>query len=262
MSVETNHQTYSSEAMLGGISITDRPMEYRRASFISMDPPKHDEQRKVVSPIVAPMNLNKLSATIRERAGEHPRRAAAQRDVRLGAARVDRADHPDADDADGLPVRGSPQAGLLVGLRDRRCERRHRRRFRGEAAGDPDRGAGVLHRTLARARRGGTAARSDLDAGAWRVDARPDQPAAGVPGQPDAADRRRQRDDAQFDLGRRVGAEPLSRRVSQAARQSRPDPEPGAGGHPLADAGDAHAAHRAGRRRDRRQARSARATRW
>ena len=69
MSVETNHQTYSSDAMLGGISITDRPMEYRRASFISMDPPKHDEQRKVVSPIVAPMNLNRLSATIRERAG-------------------------------------------------------------------------------------------------------------------------------------------------------------------------------------------------
>jgi cytochrome P450 len=69
MAVETNHQTYSSEAMLGGISITDRPMEYRRASFISMDPPKHDEQRKVVSPIVAPMNLAKLSATIRERAG-------------------------------------------------------------------------------------------------------------------------------------------------------------------------------------------------
>ena len=78
--------------------------------------------------------------------GEHPRRAAAQRDVRLGAARVDRADHPDADHADGLPVRRSPQAGLLVGLRDRRRERRHRRRFRGEAAGDPDRGARLLHR--------------------------------------------------------------------------------------------------------------------
>ncbi len=38
MDVETNHQTYSSEAMLGGISITDRPMEYRRASFISIGP--------------------------------------------------------------------------------------------------------------------------------------------------------------------------------------------------------------------------------
>ena len=99
--------------------------------------------------------------------GEHPRCAAAQGDIRLGAARVDRADHPDADDTDGLPVRGSPQAGLLVRLRDCRCERRHRRRFRGEAAGDPDRGAGVLLRTLARARRGGTASRSDLDAGAW-----------------------------------------------------------------------------------------------
>src|SRR5262249_26119350 len=55
MSVEVDHHTYSSEAMLGGISITDRPVEYRRASFISMDPPKHDEQRRVVSPIVAPM---------------------------------------------------------------------------------------------------------------------------------------------------------------------------------------------------------------
>ena len=34
-----------------------------------MDPPKHDEQRKIVAPIVAPGNLAKLSATIRERAG-------------------------------------------------------------------------------------------------------------------------------------------------------------------------------------------------
>jgi cytochrome P450 len=68
MSVEVDHRTYSSEAALGGISITDRPMEYRRASFISMDPPKHDEQRKTVAPIVAPMNLNKLATTIRARA--------------------------------------------------------------------------------------------------------------------------------------------------------------------------------------------------
>jgi cytochrome P450 len=68
MSVEVDHRTYSSEASLGGITITDRPMEYRRASFISMDPPKHDEQRKIVAPIVAPANLSKLSATIRERA--------------------------------------------------------------------------------------------------------------------------------------------------------------------------------------------------
>ena len=33
MAVDTNHQIYSSEAMLGGITITDRPMEYRRAEL-------------------------------------------------------------------------------------------------------------------------------------------------------------------------------------------------------------------------------------
>src|SRR5690606_3201784 len=38
--------------------------------FIMMDPPKHDAQRKVVSPIVAPGNLAKLESTIRERAGK------------------------------------------------------------------------------------------------------------------------------------------------------------------------------------------------
>jgi cytochrome P450 len=36
--------------------------------FIAMDPPKHDEQRKTVSPIVAGPNLAKLEPIIRERA--------------------------------------------------------------------------------------------------------------------------------------------------------------------------------------------------
>jgi cytochrome P450 len=69
MAVDTNHKVFSSDAMLGGIVIRDVPMDSRRPSFISMDPPKHDEQRKVVSPIVAPGNLQNLSGTIRERAG-------------------------------------------------------------------------------------------------------------------------------------------------------------------------------------------------
>jgi cytochrome P450 len=69
MHVETHHQLYSSEARFGGITITDRPAEFRRRSFISSDPPYHDEQRRVVSPVVAPMNLQRLSGTIRERAG-------------------------------------------------------------------------------------------------------------------------------------------------------------------------------------------------
>ena len=69
LQVDTSHQIFSSAASLGGITLKDMPVDYRRDSFISMDPPKHDEQRKIVSPIVAPPNLAKLSGTIRERAG-------------------------------------------------------------------------------------------------------------------------------------------------------------------------------------------------
>ncbi len=67
MQVEARHQTYSSDAGLGGITITDRPMDFRRPSFISMDPPKHDEQRNVVSPIFAPANLRNMAEIIRDR---------------------------------------------------------------------------------------------------------------------------------------------------------------------------------------------------
>ena len=65
MQVEVNHQLYSSQA--GGIQIEDQPKDMERPSFIRMDPPRHDEQRKVVSPIVAPQNLANMEATIRER---------------------------------------------------------------------------------------------------------------------------------------------------------------------------------------------------
>ena len=55
--------------MMGGIVLRDVPPDSRRPSFISMDPPKHDQQRKIVAPIVAPMNLANLAGTIRQRAG-------------------------------------------------------------------------------------------------------------------------------------------------------------------------------------------------
>jgi cytochrome P450 len=60
---------FSSDAFNGGITLKDVPPDLRRPSFIAMDPPKHDQQRLVVSPIVAPGNLAQLSGTIRERAG-------------------------------------------------------------------------------------------------------------------------------------------------------------------------------------------------
>jgi cytochrome P450 len=68
MAIDTNHAVFSSEAALGGITIRDARPDLRRPSFISMDPPKHDAQRKVVSPIVAPANLAQMEPIIRERA--------------------------------------------------------------------------------------------------------------------------------------------------------------------------------------------------
>ncbi|MBI1260996.1 MAG: cytochrome P450 [Rhizobiales bacterium] len=73
MQVDTNHQTYSSEAGLGGIIIDDSIQKSSGAgaidlpNFIAMDPPRHDEQRKVVSPIVAPGNLAVMEPIIRGR---------------------------------------------------------------------------------------------------------------------------------------------------------------------------------------------------
>ncbi len=70
MAVDTNHQLFSSDVYRGGITIVDEgsgdapplPM------FIAMDPPRHDQQRKVASPIVAPANLARMEDLIRSRA--------------------------------------------------------------------------------------------------------------------------------------------------------------------------------------------------
>jgi len=67
MSVETNHQVFSSEP---AITIFDPEDDFRLPMFIAMDPPKHDAQRKTVSPIVSPANLMNLEPIIRERAAE------------------------------------------------------------------------------------------------------------------------------------------------------------------------------------------------
>jgi cytochrome P450 len=65
MHCEVHHDIYSNE--LGGIQIEDQPKTMDRPSFIRMDPPRHDEQRKVASPIVAPGNLANMAALIRQR---------------------------------------------------------------------------------------------------------------------------------------------------------------------------------------------------
>ena len=72
IAVDSNHQVFSSA---GGItlqskeSVAEMAKRPSRPSFISMDPPRHDEQRKTVSPVVAPSNLAAMAPVIRERAG-------------------------------------------------------------------------------------------------------------------------------------------------------------------------------------------------
>jgi cytochrome P450 len=65
MKVETNPRVFSSA---DGITLLDQETQYKLAMFIAMDPPKHDVQRLVVAPIVAPGNLANMAATIRQRA--------------------------------------------------------------------------------------------------------------------------------------------------------------------------------------------------
>jgi cytochrome P450 len=65
MTVETNHNVFSSEP---AITAFDPEEDFQLPMFIAMDPPKHDAQRKTVSPIVSPHNLMTLEPVIRERA--------------------------------------------------------------------------------------------------------------------------------------------------------------------------------------------------
>lgn len=72
MHVDTHHQIFSSKERLGGIALGGSPDQdetYALPMFIQEDPPKHDEQRRVVTPMFIPRNLADLEPLIRERAG-------------------------------------------------------------------------------------------------------------------------------------------------------------------------------------------------
>ena len=64
MAVDTNHADFSSEP---SITIFDPEDDFTMPMFIAMDPPKHDVQRKTVSPIVSPQNLHIMEPLIRSR---------------------------------------------------------------------------------------------------------------------------------------------------------------------------------------------------
>jgi cytochrome P450 len=77
MAIDTNHQVFSSAHGIGlppKASVLPAEAQTQIAaqsapSFISMDPPGHDIQRKTVSPAVAPARLAQMAPQIRERAG-------------------------------------------------------------------------------------------------------------------------------------------------------------------------------------------------
>ena len=73
--VDKNHRDFSADATNGGHVLgyenwftTDPDLQW--PMFLAMDPPKHDVQRKAVSPGVSPDNLKRMEATIRKNAEE------------------------------------------------------------------------------------------------------------------------------------------------------------------------------------------------
>jgi len=73
MAVDTDHEAFSSADGIVLQSLEAKAESEKRArgnSFIAMDPPGHDIQRKTVSPAVAPQNLQAMSPIIRAEAGK------------------------------------------------------------------------------------------------------------------------------------------------------------------------------------------------
>jgi len=78
MHVDTHHEEFSSDINNGGIRMGGRPRPkdaepdpmFHLPMFIMEDPPKHDDQRKVLAPSFTPNKLQELKVLIRERAGK------------------------------------------------------------------------------------------------------------------------------------------------------------------------------------------------
>jgi cytochrome P450 len=75
--VDTNHELFSSDSRKGGIRLggqmkpdSEPDPTFHLPMFIMEDPPKHDEQRKVVAPMFGPRHLAGFEPLIRERAGK------------------------------------------------------------------------------------------------------------------------------------------------------------------------------------------------
>ena len=70
ITVDGAHEVFSSSSELGGISIADTPEPNDQSSFIGLDPPRHDAQRKVVAPMFSSQSMVNIAPLIRERAAK------------------------------------------------------------------------------------------------------------------------------------------------------------------------------------------------
>jgi cytochrome P450 len=68
VAVDSNHEVFSSDSERGGIMISDAFEPSANSSFIGLDPPDHDAQRRVVTPIFSTAGMMSLEPLIRERA--------------------------------------------------------------------------------------------------------------------------------------------------------------------------------------------------
>ncbi len=68
IAVDSNHRVFSSDSEIGGITIFEGRQPREQSSFIALDPPDHDQQRKVIAPMFAPDSIVVLEPLIRSRA--------------------------------------------------------------------------------------------------------------------------------------------------------------------------------------------------
>lgn len=70
IAVDSNHEVFSSASENGGIMIEDGYEPSASSSFIALDPPDHDEQRRVVTPMFSSPSMHNLEPLIRSRAAQ------------------------------------------------------------------------------------------------------------------------------------------------------------------------------------------------
>jgi cytochrome P450 len=70
IAVDSNHGAFSSSSELGGITLQDAVEPNASTSFIGLDPPMHDAQRRAVMPMFSSESMAQLEPLIRERAGK------------------------------------------------------------------------------------------------------------------------------------------------------------------------------------------------